>query len=85
MRVAMLKAVSEEVKQRNLLALVRTSGAILLDGLKELEVGGTLIFLYDYLSLSFSLSLSLSLHLSPFLSFSLSPLSLSLSVIKPTT
>ena len=37
-RLVMLEAIVNEIHQKNLLKLVRESGAILLDGLKELEV-----------------------------------------------
>jgi 4-aminobutyrate aminotransferase-like enzyme len=37
-RLVMLEGIVNEIQQKNLLKLVRESGAILLDGLKELEV-----------------------------------------------
>ena len=37
-RLVMLEAIVNEIQQKNLLKLVRESGAVLLDGLKELEV-----------------------------------------------
>lgn len=47
-RLVMLEAIVNEIHQKNLLKLVRESGAILLDGLKELEV--TWQYYYSHLA-----------------------------------